>query len=380
MSNHFSHSRLDLYETCPRQFKFRYVDRIAEAPSEPLLIGQVVHEIIAEYNSHLLASNLQTDFTALRGIMNRVLYEGPKGPIGSGLPTSRLHEVERIVVEYGESHVFYPGRVVGIEEKLRLPMTVDGHQVNFWAVLDLLEIVGDLAIITDYKTDHQLRSYSATEHDLQLAIYAWAVKQEYPQVNQFQACLDFVRHRVVREVELDPDVTRTEKRIHGLIRQIQRDTAFAPRPGAGCSWCSYIAQCPALATAGCSSVCATPEDAAVIAGDLAVLEARVTALKRALSDWCATRGPVEANGLVWGHSKTTSVTYSPAGFELVLRDAGLEPTKFLRVDATEAKRLLKQRPDLVETLAPYTKDRSYTRFDGRKKGVEAGEDPGTEAA
>lgn len=44
----YSHSRLSVYETCPRQFRFQYVDKVAvpEAESVEMFLGSWVHHRI----------------------------------------------------------------------------------------------------------------------------------------------------------------------------------------------------------------------------------------------------------------------------------------------------------------------------------------------
>lgn len=182
---HYSYTRLGLFETCPRAFKLKYVDRLPEAPSDALVIGRLVHEIIAEYDRHLLQNGLETDVTVLPEITRRVFYKEP-----NQLGSTGLAEIEAIMETFAQSHVFHPGVTVGIEEQIKLQLAPD---MMFWGVLDLLEIDGTTATIVDYKTDWVVRSQAEVEKDFQLQVYAWAVTREYPQVDTFRARLEFVR-------------------------------------------------------------------------------------------------------------------------------------------------------------------------------------------
>ena len=46
----YSHSRLSVYETCPRQFRFQYVDKVAvpEVESVEMFLGSRVHAALQD--------------------------------------------------------------------------------------------------------------------------------------------------------------------------------------------------------------------------------------------------------------------------------------------------------------------------------------------
>src|SRR5690554_2038433 len=44
--NTFSFSRLNLYETCPKKFYYRYVLKLPEPQTKPLALGKAVHKAI----------------------------------------------------------------------------------------------------------------------------------------------------------------------------------------------------------------------------------------------------------------------------------------------------------------------------------------------
>lgn len=356
---HYSYTRLGLFEICPRAYKLKYVDRVPEAPSDALIIGRLVHEIIAEYDRHLLANNLETDITVLPEITRRVFYREP-----NQLGSNRLPEIEAIMETFAQSHIFHPALTVGIEEQIKIQLTPD---ITFWGVLDLLEIDGTTATIVDYKTDWAVRSQAEVEKDFQLQVYAWAVTKEYPQVDTFKARLEFVRHAVIREVEIDAAaVAKTEAKLLGLIDQVEKECEFAPRPGAGCSWCSYIEMCPALKNLNGQIICKSQEDAVRIAGELALLEKQVADRKEALKQWCTVNGMVEANGLAWGFYPTISKSIEdPRRFAEIVSGLGDDPYNYLTVDGRKAKKLW-NKPEVAAALEAISVDKSYTTFTSRK--------------
>lgn len=359
---HYSYSRLNLFDACPRLYKLKYIDKVPEAPSVPLEIGKLVHQIIAAYDMHLLDNGLQTDVTVLSDLTRKIFFNPPE-PHHLGL--DHLEEIEQIIETFGGSHLFNPATTVGIEEHIKLPL---GPEMFFWSVLDRLEIDGKTAIIVDYKTDWQIRSQSDAEKDLQLQIYAWIVSKEYPQVENFRGRLEFVRHAVVREVEIDAAVVaKTEQKVLAMIDQIEKETVFAPRPGAACSWCGYVEMCPALKNLGAGQViCKSREDAVRIAGELALLEKQIEDRKKALKLWCTVNGPVENNGLAWGFFLTIYKGVEDAKrFAEIVTKHGKDPYDFFSVDGRKIKPLWND-PCLAAELNAIAVDKSYTTFVGRK--------------
>lgn len=366
----YSFSRLNLFESCPAAFEMKYVKKVPEAPSEPLAFGGLMHHIIAEYSKHCLQKGLETDITAMPEIAHTCFYGKP-----SGLDSSRYPEVLSLAEYIAGGRTVNPLTVVGIEEWVQA--WLGGKKYLFRGIIDRLDIEDRTAIITDYKTDHLLRTQADVEADFQLAVYAWLITKEYPQVDRFIVRLDFVRHGVVREAVLDAGrVSQVEAQVMGLIGQVETALAkrkLPPRPGHFCSWCGYSAVCPAAKDIPADvRPIATGEDARTVAQELAVLERQVAVRKAALKEYCNQAGPVEANGLVWDFHLIESRTIGDVPeFVRLMQEAGQDPRPFLAVDGTKAKKIYNN-PALVEKLQAVIKDKSYTRFEGKKvKGGDA---------
>jgi len=356
----YSYSRLSLFESCPAAFRMKYIDKLPEASSDALAFGSLIHHIIATYNKHCLEKGLETDITAMAGIVQKCFYEKP-----SGLTSDRYPEILAVAERFVASHTISLDTVIGIEEWVRAGIA--GGKYLFRGIIDRLDIDKNTVIITDYKTDHQLRSQADIEADFQLAVYAWLVTKEYPQINQFIVRLDFVRHDVVREATLDVGrVAMVENQVLGLIGQVEKAIAankLPARPGAFCGWCGYATLCPAAKDIPADvQPVNTPEAARAVAEELAVLERLVAVRKEALKQYCNVAGPVEANGLVWGfHLVESRSVEDIEAFVRTMNELGRDPRPFLAVSGTKAKKLYG-----LQELQPLLIDRSYTRFEGKK--------------
>jgi len=356
----YSHTRLSLFEACPYCYRLRYIDKKEPEPSESLLIGRLLHEIIGKYNKHLLGKKVQTDITVIPEITENLLYS-PKGDF-AGLAPEKANEVLSIATKFSESHVLDLSRVVDVETMNFFVIP----QGKFWFVIDLLMIENSKAEIVDYKSDWNLRSQADVDKDPQLQTYAMCVNKKYPQVEEFDVKLNFIRHSVVRETHLDlEDVGSRERQIMKEIEQIEGTRAFKPTPGANCSWCDFSELCP-LDLEG-QAIIQNEPDAQSIAGEILVLEKKVKDRKDVLSQFCAKGGPVDVNGERFNHFKTESEGFPDVrSFMRVLENHGKDPFELLRVDGKQVKTLWGESTELDTELEKISADRSYTRFSHKK--------------
>lgn len=356
----YSYSKLNLFESCPAAFQKKYIEKLPEAPSDALAMGSLIHHIIATYNQHCLKKRLETDITAMPEIVSKCFYEKPWG-----LTSDKYPEVLAMAERIAASHTVDPNTVVGIEEWVQ--KWLKGKTYLFRSIIDRLDIVGNTVIITDYKTDHQLRTQADVEADFQLAVYAWQALNEYPQVNEFIVRLDFVRHDVVREATLDIGrVVMVENQVLGLIGQVEQAISknkFPARPGHFCGWCGYSTICPAAQNIPADvQPCATPEEAKKLAEELLILERQVAVRKESLKQYCNKAGFVEVNGVAWGfHPVESRSVEDVEAFVKIMNEAGRDPRPFLAVSGTKAKKLYG-----MPELQPILVDKSSSRFDSKK--------------
>ncbi len=371
-----SHTKLECAESCLYRYKRHYIDKAPEPPSWPILIGRATHAAIAAYTRHCIDTAAPTDLAAVPAIARQACFSGDDAPGALALP-----EVTEILRTFAESHVITADTLIGLEE--RVPGTwrppdswPDGPNLGdkhvFVGIIDRLDAGDDgyTAIITDYKTDWQVRSQADVERDVQLRRYAWLVRSEYPYFSTFKVRLDFVRHGIVREVEFGLDVVQeTEQELIAAIDRLASLKTWPATPGEGCAICGFAAECPALKGDEIRA-CATPDDALKVAAQLIVLEKRVSELKEMLKAYCAQAGPVNVNGIQWGHIKTASQSIEDVkAFAERLQAAKLDPWGYLTADGRKLKSLLRK-PELADALADLLVDKSYTTFRSKRAGEE----------
>jgi hypothetical protein len=361
---HYSYTRFDNYDTCPRMYYKKYKDpdrkKFPEKPSEPAMIGKFLHAAIAEYDRHLLKNQLLTDVTVVPEIARKLFFG-----TNTGLDPSFFGEVSEILDRFAGVHIFNPYTTVGIEEMEPLELAPD---TCFWVVFDRLEIEGEEATIIDYKSDHKIRSRSDVEKDLQLHLYAWAVSKLYPQVTRFNIALEFIRHgKRMDPLTIDlQGVEHTEEKIFSRIKMMEADLKCDPKPGAGCAWCNFTETCPALKNISPDRIVVSNKAEALrVATELTLLENQVSQRKEALKAWCVPNGAVELNGLQWGHFARDKKEYPLVKFREVCQQFSVNPDNYLKVDGMGVKKLFKNK-EMAAEMDKIIINNPYSVFDSQK--------------
>lgn len=362
-TRYWSYTRFEDY-SCPARYKMKRIDRIPESVAPALQKGRIAHAVILAYTKHLMRTGQITDVTAIDEIARRAFFE-PSEP--HSLPPDAFDEILELARLHAESYQL-PAGIVSAEEIWGIPV---GDKDVMVVIIDQLSIEGTEAHIDDFKTDWHLRSQADVERDLQLRIYAWAVFQHYPHLEQARCTLRFVRHQRERSVVYEPDdVADIDGLIQDQIQRILGDTKFAPAPGATCQRCGYFDRCPAAPRHADIIRVASEEDAVRVAGEIAVLERQLEMRKAALKDWTAQAGPVTVNGIEWGHFLTEAEGVDDVrAFAARLGERAFD---FLSVDARKLKGMPEEEREMVMDLIV---DRSRTSFRHRKtKGGEESAD------
>ncbi len=235
-----SFSRIDTYGTCPRMFRYRYIDRLPGKPAPALSFGTSIHEALERFYDRKLPEEPTED--ELVGF----LYDAWDS---SGFREVDRDEQARWYRQGQQVLRRYHRRVTGAYQ---LPVATEAW---FELPFDTAVVVGSIdrvddddgeLRVVDYKTNKRVKDRDRVKRSLQLSIYALACEHLYGQLPATVA-LDFVvagREIVVDVAELDLDAARTAIRETAAAVQAE---AFEPTPMRLCDWCDYQPACPAWA-------------------------------------------------------------------------------------------------------------------------------------
>ncbi|MCZ6784623.1 MAG: PD-(D/E)XK nuclease family protein [Proteobacteria bacterium] len=254
MSTVFSHSRLSSFENCPKQFHFRYIEKIpAETESVEAFVGKRVHEIL----ERLYVFVGQGMVPAVEKVVHRyhALWDETFDPervriVREGTPLSFYRGLgERCLRNFYQRHYpFDADETLALEEKVQFQLDAAGRY-RIRGVIDRLVRAADGVIeIQDYKTGQRVPSQKQLDKDRQLALYQLGVGERFPG-EPIRLKWHFVSSGQVRTSTRNAEELEALRlETISLIDRIGAEKEFAPTPIPLCSWCEYKPICPAWTT------------------------------------------------------------------------------------------------------------------------------------
>jgi len=255
----YSHSKLSAFESCPRKYKFKYIDKIKVEGYDTIeaFLGSRVHEALERLYRDVLMTRIPTEQDTLR-----FFDDGWERNWHSGVEIVRKEYSAEDYRNLGRSclrsfyeryHPFDQDRTLGLEESITFPLIEPPGRgektspVYIRGYIDRLALTPEGAIeIQDYKTSRHLPSQIDLDADRQLALYQIAVTKRFPEAEKIR----LVWHYLVYDQKLvstrtSEDLEVLKRETLELINEIESQTEFAPTESALCNWCEYIDICPA---------------------------------------------------------------------------------------------------------------------------------------
>jgi putative RecB family exonuclease len=249
----YSHSRISSYENCPRQFYFRYVEKLpVETESIEAFVGKRVHEVLERLNRFVergQVPSLAKVIERFRALWDehfdaeRVRIVRAENP-----PASYRESGERCLTNHYRRHYpFDRDENLGVEQRVVFSLDPEGRY-RVQGIIDRVARARDGAIeIHDYKTGRFVPSQATLDRDRQLALYQIGVADRFG-----DAPVRLVWHYLLRDQTRVS--TRTPEQLDALrldtaarIDQIEAEARFEPKPSNLCAWCEFRDVCPATA-------------------------------------------------------------------------------------------------------------------------------------
>jgi putative RecB family exonuclease len=252
----YSHSRLSSFENCPKQFEFRYIQKVpSETESVEAFVGKRVHEILERL--YLFVGRGQVP--GVEKVVDRYqklweeTYDADRVRIvREGTPLSFYRELGESCLRsyYLRHYPFDADETLGLEKRVVFPLDEAGRY-KMQGIIDRISRARDGAIeVHDYKTGARVPSQKRLDQDRQLALYQIGLAREYGQDKPFRLVWHYVAKNVIRTSTRSPedlDALRTET--IQRIDEIQAAETYPPRRSALCGWCEYKQRCPSWQTA-----------------------------------------------------------------------------------------------------------------------------------
>lgn len=239
-----SHSSISLYLDCPQKYKFRYLDKIPEAPRHFFSFGKSVHSALEYfYGAQLLPP------PSLEEVL-KVYKEGwiSEGYKDAAQEKAYFAEGERILKEFYSKHI--PNFQLPLYCEYQFNIEVEGVPVT--GFVDRIDKVhGEKLAITDYKTGKSF-DLERVKRDPQLTLYQMACRKT---IGMEIDSLTLYHLPSNTAFTVSPHDQALEEELRKKIKKVATGIAsgeFDPDPSEQkCRWCDYRKPNPALGFAGC---------------------------------------------------------------------------------------------------------------------------------
>ncbi len=244
----YSHSRLNTFENCPLQYKYKYIDRIKPDidTSIEAFMGSRVHEALEELYKQAKCCKVMTFnqlLTFYRKQWNKNWTDNVK-IVKENITKQNYKKMGEKFLEdyYKRFKPFDEMKIIGLETQDRLTLP-DGNQYH--VRIDKLGCRGSTYFVCDYKTNAGMKEQSSADADRQLAMYSIWVKDKFKDAKKVILRWHMLAFdKEVESIRSDKSLTKLQNEIMDIIRKIETATEFKPKKTALCKWCGYQSLCP----------------------------------------------------------------------------------------------------------------------------------------
>lgn len=363
-----SHSRLQVFSQCPLSYKLQYLDKVPTESSDAMEIGAAAHEFFDQF----VKGDKFRDNTESRTFENYVLNLASKCFQKEARNQDNFKDYLEICQIFAKDYLPDPSYpIVQAERQVAfkahwMPCAWDDPEVMFRAKIDRIEIPAGEPVrkirITDYKT-----GFSGQMNSFQLDVYAFIASLLFGHLDQVEIQFYYVKSGF-KQVKLldvkDLDITRIQ--LEALMERIEGESKWKAKPGSRCLNCNVAAHCTfkpsnlkAISNVG---------EASDFGTEIAMLEAKVKAKKKALSAYCREHGEVPAGGLLYNHYPQEAMVLQMGPFLSACVSFKVDPGDCLNPDKRAIQKAMKTTPGFTEAITPYVGMDVSTRFYGKKAG------------
>lgn len=206
----WSYSRKECYETCPRQFKYRYVDKLksSKPPNKAADRGTAIHLKAEDY---------------LNGVIPIYPPELQKVASHAMLLKSKGAKAE--------------GQLC-VDQDWNVLEDWDDPKGYYRSLVDVTYAEGDAVHVEDWKTG----KIYADKHAKQMDEYVAITAAKYPDAERFITRLIYIDQGIVTTPKVTQKIHVKPIRIFldAAISNAEADTTFEMKPGEPkCDWCGY---------------------------------------------------------------------------------------------------------------------------------------------
>lgn len=241
----YSVSQLKTYESCPQKYLYSYIYKIPSDSKHYFDFGTSVHGVL-----EILASKISKD-KSIEMLFAKAVSLLKKSWISKGYESAAI---EREYFEKGilalknfieqELKLKEENREIIGEEKTFL-VEIEGKKI--YGIIDRIDKVNGEYEILDYKTSNSMVSLDKLKSDIQLLVYAIALKDDPNMYGVYPKTMGlwYLIHDKITKLDFDEtQIEIVKKEILKLIGGIESKNFIAKPSHFNCTYCDYFKICP----------------------------------------------------------------------------------------------------------------------------------------
>ena len=248
----YSHSRLGTYETCPLQYKYRYIDHIKkDREGIEAFLGKRVHETLEKLYKDLKVTKANSlgDLVTYYNDAWRKNWSEHIEIVKKDYTADNYRRLgEKCIRDYYRRHFpFDQGKTIGLESQIYINLDELGKYRLIGYIDRLVQMDDGTVEIHDYKSGQTLPTQDDVDRDRQLALYQIGILQRWPDIKSVKLVWHYLAFDRDLESCRTPDNLQKIKRdTIQIIDQVEQAKDFPPRENAICPWCDYRDICPLM--------------------------------------------------------------------------------------------------------------------------------------
>lgn len=241
---YLSFSQIETFQTCPLQYRYRYLQQIPVPPSAALSFGDSVHKTLRDFYDQIKRGE-KVSKESLLGFLEK--NWSSVGYTSKAYEQRMRKRGEKILGDFYQSGFRPEVKVKTLEQvfkiKLAPSLTVGGK-------IDRIDEVGGGIEVYDYKTG-QVWDQKRVDQSLQMTLYAMAVTNPqssiFLQVDPQEVQLSFYFLDSGEKKTTQRDEKSLEKARKEILekKELIEKSDFSPKAGPWCDFCDYKLICEA---------------------------------------------------------------------------------------------------------------------------------------
>ncbi len=238
---YLSFSQVNTYDTCPLQYRYRYIQRIPAPPAAAAVFGDTIHRTLRDFYQVALDGKKPTKKDLLAILEKNWNDEG----YASKVHEKRMKKEAKRMLRKFYDKSYDPDRLPKFLEQQFMIKAKKGLRIG--GRIDRIDETKSGMEIIDYKTG-KVMDQKTLDKSLQMSVYALAatdpgvLKQNPEDVILSFYFLDKGEKKSTQRTK--EQLLKAKKEIIEKAKEIEK-SQFEPRPGVWCDFCEYRLICEA---------------------------------------------------------------------------------------------------------------------------------------